>query len=150
MRIKPTFGLIVFAGVIGFPACSTPEPPEPSGFVEGEITRVGGNLVSVVQSLEWDGLLSYSNETLRFGEPSYIIHVNTSQGEYSIQVDPTDNGGSIGPQTIYNLAGTLEQGMRIRFPTELYGRENCDGNPMGFSKSRIGMLDPDDIEILRE
>ena len=148
MRIKQTLGAIVLAGAIGLSGCS--KTPEPSGFVEGEITRVGGNLVSVVKNPEWDGIVSYSNETLKFGDPSYTIHVKTSQGEYSIQVDPTDKGGSPGPQTIYNLAETLEPGMRVRFPTELYGRQNPERQPMGFSKSRIGMLDPDDIEVLRE
>jgi len=150
MGIKQTLGAIVLAGAMGLSGCSEEPTPEPSGFVEGEITRVGGNLVSVVKNPVWNGLVSYSNETLKFGNPSYTMHVKTPQGEYSIQVDPTDLGGSLGPQTIYNLAETLEPGMRVRFPTELYGRGNPKGQPMGFSKGRIGMLDPDDIEVLRE
>ena len=143
MRLMKTLGVILTTGIISI-ACSgenTSGIPEelretsgPSGFVEGEITKIGGNLVSRVGDPE--------------SNPIYTLHVATLQGEYLIQIDPTDKGGSPGPQTIYNLAERLEQGMRIKFPTELHGKMNPDRNPMGFSKSRIGMLDPDDIEVL--
>ncbi len=120
---------------------------DPSNFVEGEIVGISSNLSNIEGNAEWIGLVSYSNETVKFGN-GLVIRVKTDDGTYVIQVDPTDWGGSHGPQTIINLAGALEIGSRVRFPTELHGRTNMAKLPLGFSKSKIGMLDPDDIELL--
>jgi len=124
--------------------------PDPSNFLEGEVVWVGGNLTNLEANPEFSGLLSYSNETVRFGDPSLVFGVQTTDGVYTIQLDPTDRGGSSGPQTVHNLASVLRVGIKVRFPTELYGRESPNRAPMGFSKSKIGMLDPDDVELLIE
>jgi hypothetical protein len=124
--------------------------PPPSNFVEGEVVKVKGSLVNIVTAPEFNGFVSHSNQTTKFGDPTFVFSVKTPKGVYVIQIDPTDTGGSPGPQTIYNLAAVVKEGKKIRFPTEVHGRKNAEpkNQPMGFSKSKIGMLDPDDIEIL--
>ena len=124
--------------------------PPPSNFIEGTVTEISGSLVNVVTAPEFDGAVSYSNQTTKFGDPTFVFSVETAEGLYHIQIDPTDSGGSPGPQTIYNIAATIKVGSMVRFPTEVYGRTNSaqPKQPMGFSKSKIGILDPDDIEIL--
>ena len=148
-KVKLTVVLFML-GFLTLVACAyTPEEiPGPSGFLEGEVIWVGGNLTRLEINPESDGFVSYSNETVRFGDPVFIFGVQTSDGVYTIQLDPTDKGGTEGPQTVHNLAEVIEVGTRIRFPTELYGRRNPIGDALGFSKSKIGMLDPDDIEVL--
>ena len=143
MRIKlvaiPSLLFLVFVG------CTK----SPSGFLEGEVVFVSSNLTSLEASPEFNGLVSYSNETVRFGK-GFVFGVQTSDGIYIIQLDPTDKGGSRGPQTVYSLAAVIKVGTKVKFPTELHGRCNPNRSPMGFSKSKVGMLDPDDIELLIE
>ena len=122
----------------------------PRAFLKGEVVWVSSNLINVEKNPEYQGLFSYSNETIKFGDPHFVFGVQTANGIYTIQLDPTDRGGSSGPQTIYNLATVIKQGIRVKFPTELYGRSNSEKQPMGFSKSQVGMLDPDEIEILSQ
>lgn len=132
---------------VGLFGCSVPDP---SGFLHGEVVWIDGNLSSLEENPEVSGLFSYSNETVRLGNPRFVFGVQTEEGIYTIQLDPTDRGSTPGPQTLQNLAATIKVGTMIRFPTELHGRRAPapDNSPMGFSSSRIGMLDPDDIELL--
>ena len=67
------------------------------------------------------------------------------------KIDIEDIVGSSGGKTAYNLAAAIEKGTKIRFPTKFTGsrRRNSKGNRAGFCQ-RIGILDPDDIEILSE
>jgi len=141
MAILPLFAALVLV------ACGE-KTPDPSSYLNGEVIWITGNLTNLEANSESNGLVSYSNETVRFGDPSLVFRVHTINGIYTIQIDPTDRGGSEGPQTVHSLAAALTVGTKIRFPTELHGRHNPRNDPIGFSKSKIGMLDPDDIELL--
>lgn len=118
--------------------------PKPENFVEGTVLKEYGNVARVVDST---GAL-FGNDSVKLGNPHYGLLVKTSEGNYTIEVDVTDRSGSSGQKTAYNLAMAIEEGTNIRFPTSFDGDSNTE-NPIGFTKDRIGFIDPDDIEILK-
>lgn len=133
MVLRKTIEAIVLVSTIGLTACY------PGNFVEGEVTSEYGNVARIVES---SGAV-FGNESVRLGNPHYGLHVETSQGNYTIEVEVGDRSGSEGMHTVYNLAATIEEGTRIRFPLE-YGIHDL------FSADNLGIVDPDDIQILRE
>jgi len=134
MGIKQTLGTIVLASAIGLAGCSKPE-----NFVEGKVVSEYGNVARIVES---SGAL-FGNESVKLGNPAYGLKVETPQGIYTIEVAVDDMSGSSGPHTAYNLAAAIEEGTKVRFPLQ-YGGRNL------FSADRLGIVDPDDIEIQRE
>jgi len=138
------FATFIFLGLI-ISACS---PTPPSDYLEGEIISIGGDYEKIQPKAERNGLIGFSNETVKINTNDVVFSVKTKLGDYIIQLDPTDGGGSPGPQTVSNVKFALKRGTKIKFPTNYHKRKNRQNNPMGFSKSRVGMVDPDDIEIL--
>lgn len=147
MKLTNLLKVVVAIGALAFlSACDQ----NPRNFVEGEIVVISSNMSNIERNAARNGLVSYSNETVKFGN-GLVIRVETDDSTYVIQVDPTDMGGSNGPQTIISLAGALEIGSRVRFPTEFsrtFRHIMYSTQKVGFSKSKIGILDPDDIELL--
>ena len=139
MKSKKTLTSIVLAGALGFSGCTK----APESYVEGEVIERYGTLVGLVES---SGAF-FGNESIKIGGPLYIMKVKTQYKVYTIQIDALDNSGSLGPQTIYNVAMATKIGTKIMFPTKAYGK-NKNKEPAGFSSGNIGMLDPDDIQII--
>ena len=139
MTIKKTLGTIVLATAIGLAGCS----PKPKDYIEGTVVREYGNVARVVES---SGAL-FGNESVKLGNPNYGLVVETPQGKYTIDIDVSDESGSLGPKTAYNLAARIEEGTKIRFPTKFDGSSRTR-MPIGFTDDKVGYLDPDDIQIL--
>ena len=99
-------------------------------YIEGTIIKEYGNIGSIVES---SGAL-FGNESIKFSKPYYCITVDTQQGEYIIELN--DYAGSKGGKTVENMSIAIKEGTRIRVTT--------------FSKDRILVVDPDDIEILNK
>jgi len=136
--------LVVAVFLLLMGACS-----KPTNYIEGEIIEIGGSYGNIVPSHEYDGLVSHSNETIKFSDDNVVFTVKTKKGNYYVQIDPSDRGGSAGVQTVENLKYVLKKGMMVRFPTKYKGVGIVQSNKhLGFSKSRVGVVDPDDIEIL--
>jgi len=49
--------------------------------------------------------------------------------------------GSSGPKNIHNLAAAIGEGDEVKFPLTYRGKDL-------FSADKVGIVDPDDIEIL--
>jgi hypothetical protein len=141
MSIKNTLTAIVLASVIGLSGCGRKAP---ENYIQGEVIERYGNITGLVES---SGVL-FGNESVKVGKPNYVMRVKTEQGVYTLEVDALDTCGSFGPQTIYNVAGATKVGTKIRFPTKVYN-SNLNNQQAGFSSSKVGKLDPDDIEILQ-
>jgi len=139
MRFKKTLTSIVLAGAIGLSGCTK----APKNYVEGEVIERYGTVSGLIES---SGAL-FGNESVKAGDPSYVIRVKTQNGVYTIEVDALDTSGSSGPQTIYSVAAATKIGTKIKFPTKAYGK-NWKNQHAGFSSGNVGMLDPDDIEII--
>ncbi|MBI2631522.1 hypothetical protein HYW75_00785 [Candidatus Pacearchaeota archaeon] len=140
MKFKKSLASLVLTGALGFYGCTR----SPKNYVEGEVVERYGTLSGLVESS--DAL--FGNESVKIEQPSYLMRVNTKNGEYIIQVDALDDSGSSGPQTIHNIAAATKIGTKIKFPTKAYGT-NRKLQPAGFSSGNVGMLDPDDIQILK-
>jgi len=133
MTIRKTLGSIVLASAIGLVGCSQSKPED---YVEGKVIQEYGNIAGIVES---NGAL-FGNESVKLAN-NYGLKVETSQGIYTIDVD--DESGSSGPHTAYNLAAAIEAGTKIRFLLKYNGKDS-------FSADKLGIVDPDDIQILRE
>jgi hypothetical protein len=142
MKTRNALTAIVLASAISLGGCGK----APESYIEGEVIERVGDVIGLTKS-EVNGLFVYG-ETVKLGNPTYVMKVKTNQGIYTIQVDALDTCGSHGPQTIYSIAVATKTGTKIRFPTKCYGT-NENNQPAGFSSSKVGMLDPDDIEILQ-
>jgi len=81
----------------------------------------------------------FGNESVRFGNPSYILTVETEQGKYTISVIEWG-------KPLLGLAEAIEVGDRIKFKTSI--TDFISGSVNYFSKDRIGSLYSDDIELL--
>ena len=147
MIFKKTLESILFAGIIGFSGCNYDLKPAPSEYVEGEVTKIYGTLPNIVKSQNHIYALFGGGkvDTVKFGDLTYGIQVNTPKGVYTI--DLNDYAGSEGPKTLLNVSQVIKQGTRVRFPTKDVPQV-LNGTPTGFSAERLGVLDPDDLEIL--
>jgi hypothetical protein len=137
MKSKTLFALVTLAALA---SCKAQEPVD---YIQGTVIKEFGNVPGIVQS---SGAL-FGNESVRVGPPAYGIEVETQVGNYTIEI-VNDTFGSTGPKTIYNLAMAIEVGTQISFPTR-FENINDEDSYIGFTKDRVGGLDPDDISILR-
>ena len=132
--------LVVFGLFIS--GCSNP----PSDFLEGEIISTGGDFSNIQPNAEFNGLMSYSNETIKINTGNVVFTVKTELGNYTIQLAKTNNAG---PQTVENMKFVLKKGVKIKFPTKYHMLKRSVRGKMGFSKSKIGIVYTNDIEILQ-
>ncbi len=117
----------------------------PTNFVTGEIIDVELSYADVESGRE---TVDSCDSTAMVNSGDFAFSVETREGVFYVHLDPTDNGGSSGPHTVANMKLALKRGVMIRFPIDYHGNVNSDNQPMGFSKSNVGMVDPDDIEII--
>lgn len=133
MTIKKILSSIVLAGALTFGGAGCFYH---SQYQEGKVTRESGTVVNIVES---SGAL-FGNESVKFGNPNYVLTVETDQGKYVINVSERYS------KPLAALAEAIEVGDRIKFKTNYWrGRERGY-----FSKDRIGSVPSDQIELLRK
>ena len=137
MTIKKTLTDIVFVGTLALsgPGCSNKFIPE---YLEGKVTKESGSVVNLMES---SGAL-FGNESVKFGNPSYVLKVETCQGRYVISVDEIHSRVY---KPLVALAEAIEVGDKIRFKTNYKDGPHVRDN---FSKDRIGSIYSNDIELL--
>ena len=136
MTIKKTLSSIVLAGALAFGSagCSSYHPQ----YQEGEVTKESGTVVNIVES---SGAL-FGNESVKFGNPNYVLTIKTDKGKYIIDVRENYQ------KPLAALAEAIEVGSRIRFKTN---RDMSLGKSMDyFSEDRIGSVPSSEIELLGE
>ena len=106
-------------------------------YLEGTITKESGNVVNIVGS---SGAL-FGNESVKFGDPNYILTVKTTNGEYIINVRETNS------KPLAALAEAVKVGSRVRFRTnyDIFG----ESQPY-FSSDKIGSIPSDEVEALQK
>ena len=103
----------------------------PQKYLEGKVTKESGTACNIVES---SGAL-FGNESVKFGEPTYILTVETKQGKYTINVIEYR-------KSILALAQAIEVGDSIRFALSGYDVSPC------FSEDRVGSNLSMDIVVL--
>ena len=133
MTIKKTLSSIVLAGALalGGTVCS-----HHSQYQEGKVTKESGTVVNIVKS---SGAI-FGNESVKFGNPNYVLTVETDQGEYVINVRENYS------KPLVALAEAIEVGDRIKFKTNYWDVKDLDY----FSEDRIGSVPSDEIKLLRK
>ena len=136
----------------------TKQKPIPESYVSVEVVKVYNNLheTRFENSPEWDGVFSYSNETAKLSNPSFVFDARTIQGGdtiiYTVGITLRDNDdidGSPGPQDVWNLEHRIKPGVKVSFPTQYKRGCDCSIPLLGFSSSNIGKIDPDDLKIIK-
>jgi|SRR3989344_2073 len=126
MSLRKTLTSIVLASAIGLTGCSR-------DYKTGTVEKESGTVAQIVKS---SGAL-FGNESVKFGNPTYILQIKTDEGIYTASVKPYRN------RTIEALATALEEGDRVRFvvnDSARYGKT--------FGSDRVGTIYADQIEIL--
>jgi len=133
MIIKKTLSRIVLAGTLAFGGAGCSHHPQ---YQEGKVTKESGTVVNVVES---SGAI-FGNKSVKFGNPNYVLTVETDQGKYVISVREKDS------KPLAALAEAIEVGDRIKFKTNYQDIADHDY----FSEDRIGSVPSDEIKLLGE
>lgn len=115
-------------------------PTRGEGWVKGKVTKIAGTLPGLVHS-SISGK-DVSGETIKLGEPTYILHVQADQDFYVVQITYSE-----GPQNIYNLESVIGVGDEIEFPTMEHISTSHDPFKR-FSDGKIGMVKSNYIKII--
>ena len=110
--------------------------PKPKKFLEGKVLEELGTVPKLVEEGSTE-IKKDSDDLIK-----YIIKVDTLEGVYTIEI----KNSSKASQNVYNLAAAIEEGTRVKFPSE-YGQNEVNA---GFSSSKIGIVMSKDITILDE
>jgi hypothetical protein len=133
MTIKKTLSSIVLAGALAFGSAGCSYHQE---YQEGKVTKESGTVVNVVES----SAALFGNESVKFGNPNYVLTVETDQGKYVINVRESSS------KPLAALAEAIEVGDRIRFGTNYHKGFGDSRNY--FSKDRIGSVPSNKVELL--
>ena len=107
-------------------------------YLEGKVTEESGTLVNPVELSS-----TIDKDHIKFGGPSYILTIETSEGEYIINVW----GGMFYKKNLADLAKAIEVGDKVRFKTNYM---SFNGIKPYFSRDRIGSVPSDKIEIIEK
>ncbi len=107
-------------------------------YLEGKVIKESGTIVNIVES---SGAL-FGNESVKFGNPNYILTVETSEGKYIIDV------GERYSKPLAALAEAIEVGDKIKFKTN-YALA-LGGELSYFSRDRIGSVPSNEIELIEK
>lgn len=121
-KLKKVFG----TGTLMLALCGC----EPE-FQEGKVLKESGTILNIIES---SGAL-FGNESLKFGDPTYILTVETAQGNYTINVR------EVRRKPIAALSEAIKVGDRIKFQTKFRAAYY-------FSSDRIGSVPSSEIELL--
>ena len=122
-------GTLIFGGI----KCGEKFQPE---YQEGKVIKESGTAVNIVEST---GAI-FGNEAVKFGNPNYVLSVETNKGKYIISVWEEYS------KPLVALAEAIEIGDKIKFRTNYCPPLGEEGNY--FSKDRIGAMPSNEIELL--
>ncbi len=80
-----------------------------------------------------------ANETVKLGNPTYLLQIKTTEGVYTASLF---NYAGVGKVTLEALALAIKEGDKIKFPIT-----DIDGTDY-FNNSKIGRIDSNEVEIL--
>jgi len=125
--IKKAIGLGILGGAFALTGC------EDGKYLEGKVVKESGMVANVVPS---DGAV-FGNESVKFGNSSYVLTINTAEGDYVIDIY---NGTR---KTLAGLNEAINVGSRVRFRTN----NHMNGFSV-FGADRIGTISADDVDFL--
>ena len=107
-------------------------------YLEGKVTKESGTIVNLVES---SGAF-FGNESVKFGNPNYILTIETSGGKYIVDVSETYS------KPLAALAEAIEVGDKVKFKTNY---EAMIGDIRSyFSSDKIGSVPSDEIEVIKK
>ena len=80
MAFKKTLASLILGATLAFSGCGDTKP---CYYLEGEVIKESGSVVSVIES---SGAV-FGNESVKFGNPTYVLRVKTEKGIYTINVE---------------------------------------------------------------
>ncbi|MBW3002035.1 hypothetical protein KY338_02630 [Candidatus Woesearchaeota archaeon] len=102
--------------------------------ITGTVEKEGGTLVQQKQIIEKSSGAIFGNESIKFGDQTYVLTVDTAEGRYVVSVK------QVSSKPLAALEEAIEQGdtieMTIEAHTQLYR-----------SKDKIGYIWSDDITL---
>ena len=124
-KILATGAIIAAVGLTG---CGKLQPQT----LEGTVKEEFGTAQRIVES---SGAI-FGNESVKLGDPSYGLVLETDKGEYVISVRDIPNR-----KPVYALAKAIETGDRVRITYDGYTK---------IGEDRIGKTDSDTIELIEK
>jgi len=130
MGIKQTLTFLALSAVVALGGCS-------GKYKEGKVIKEAGSIYQNKSLVESKGAL-FGNESVKAGEPSYVLQIKTEEGVYtaSILYNPSQK------KTLEALETVIEEGTKVRFLVEDRSKR--------FGNDRVGSVYSDDIEVLGE
>lgn len=129
MAIKKVLATTLLTTIMSLSGCKNYEK-----YLTGEVTKEAGNVAGVVESSS----ALFGNESVKFGNPTYLIQVKTNDGVYTIHVE----NDYFREKTIESLSLAIENGTIVRFLCV------SEGGHKYFDTDRIGTLKTNDITLL--
>lgn len=131
MVFKKTLTSIILAGALGLTGCS-------KEYKIGTVEKEFGNVAQIVES---KGAI-FGNESIKFGNPTYILQIKTEDGEtYTASIK------SCGKRRVEAIALALKEGDRVRFVVN----DPINGySDSGFGNDKVELIYADQIEILKK
>ena len=127
MKFQKTLASIVLSGAIGLTGCPS------RNYQTGTVEKEYGTATQIVES---SGAL-FGNESVKFGNPTYILQIKTTDGTYIASVESSEN------KKIEALALAIKEGDKVRFVVNdpmLQGK--------AFGNDKVGRIFANQIEIL--
>jgi hypothetical protein len=152
---------LVLAGALGMSGCERPDVT----YETGEVTKISKSPATLVANPKWNGMVSYSNETVKIGSPVVLLDVSATGGkEYTIEIGDDNDPAFPGQQTVHNLMSRMKIGSDVKFAvsagkgyvnvneSDVIGAERVNIYLARdyFNSSGFGVLDPDAITIIGE
>lgn len=131
---KQILEAVVLLGTIGLVGCTSSE------YRTGTIERETGTATQIVESRR----AAFGNESVRFGDQTYILQIRTAEGLYTASVDQCDQRDN--ERTIGALATALHESDRVRFCVVRPWPSERPRHPFG--RDKIGRLCTSEIELL--
>ncbi len=105
-------------------------------YLEGTVVKESGTVLNLVESPK---PFLFGNESVKFGNPNYILTIKTNGGKYIVDLREIN---SYKNKTLAALAEAIEVGDRVRF------RTNDINGISYFSRDRIGTIPTPSLEVL--
>ena len=112
--------------------------------LEGTVLKEKGNIMNIESS---SGAI-FGNESVKFGDKTYILNVRTKEGDYIMQVYET--WGSKKP--LEALEDSIKIGSKIRFYVDKEDNSpfHCKKSIPIFSEDKIGWIKTNEITVLKK
>jgi hypothetical protein len=134
-NIQKTLAALVFAAGATISGCGAADNPN---YVVGTIKQEKGTVNQLVDS---SGAL-FGNDSVKIGNPTYVLQFQTDQGLYTAKIKERRWAGSREVKPLTALAVAIEEGSRIKVE-----KRYLDSSER-FSDDKIGFLYSDEILVL--